>query len=73
MRSGTGEDLGIVVGVQLDAAGRPRKLAFRERTGDAPRFVPLRYVREAKDGVVRLAGPREGYHITRVMPDLDDD
>jgi len=72
VRSGTGEDLGEVVGVELDASGQPRKLAFRERAGDAPRFVPLRYVREARDGVVRLAGPREGYHITRVMPDLAD-
>jgi hypothetical protein len=64
--SGTGEDLGVVVGIEHDAFGRPKKLAFVESEGDEPRFVPLRFLREVRDGAVRLAGPREGYHITRV-------
>lgn len=74
MRSGTGEDLGTVTGVELDGAGRPARLAFVEGPGEPPRFVPLRFVREVAEGVVHLAGPRDGYHITRVgirtMPDL---
>lgn len=68
--SGTGEELGVVVGVENDRFGRPKKLAFLERGSGIQRFVPLRFVRDIEAGVVRLAGPREGYHITRVMPDL---
>lgn len=85
--SGTGEELGVVTGVENDRFGRPKKLVFREAGESATRFVPLRFVRGIEHGVVRLAGPREGYHITRVsgttaaqplarvMPDLlsDDD
>lgn len=66
VRSGTGEELGSVVAVVNDANGQPRKLVFVESEGDEPRFVHLRFVRAIEDGVVRLAGPREGYHITRV-------
>lgn len=76
VRSGTGEDLGVVVGVQFDANGRPRRLAFHEEGLDEPRSVPLRFVRDVRDGVVSLAGPREGYHITRVgrvMREPEDD
>ena len=64
--SGTGEDLGVVVGIEPDRFGRPKKLAFLEDGASAPRFVPLKFVRDIRDGVVKLAGPREGYHITRV-------
>lgn len=71
--SGTGEDLGLVIGIDHDANGRPRKIAFLEQPGDEPRHVHLRFVRSIGEGVVVLAGPRDGYHITRVrraMPDL---
>ena len=83
--SGTGEELGVVVGVENDRFGRPKKLAFLEAGATVARFVPLRFVRGIEDGIVRLAGPREGYHITRVtgttaaeplarlMPDLIGD
>lgn len=64
--SGTGEELGHVLGVENDRDGRPKKLCFVEHDGDEPRFVPLRFVRDIQQGVIRLAGPREGYHITRV-------
>lgn len=64
--SGTGEELGRVLGILNDREGRPKKVCFAERDGDEPRFVPLQFVRDIRDGIVRLAGPREGYHITRV-------
>lgn len=53
-------------GVENDREGRPKKICFVEHDGDEPRYVPLRFVRDIRDGVIRLAGPREGYHITRV-------
>lgn len=56
----------MIVGVQHDAEGNVRKIAFAERDGDEPRFVSLKFIRHVGDGTVRLAGPREGYHITRV-------
>lgn len=49
--------------------GRPKKLTFVETEGGPVRHVNLRFVRRIQDGVVALAGPREGYHITRVMRD----
>ena len=70
--SGTGEDIGVVVGVEPDRFGRPKKLAFLEEGAAAPRFVPLRFVRDIRDGVVKLAGPREGYHITKVGTSAED-
>lgn len=78
--SGTGEELGRVTGVVAGPDGRARKLAFVEEDGDEPRFVSLKFVRAIVDGKVRLAGPREGYHITRVrqrslvrfVPDRDE-
>lgn len=67
--SGIGEDLGVVVGVQADRHGRPKWLAFVEDPGATlpPRLAPLRFVKSFEGGVVRLKGPREGYHITRVQ------
>jgi hypothetical protein len=62
-----------VIGVAHDREGHPKKLAFLERGATEPRYVPLRYVRGIDGGVVRLAGPREGYHITRVMTDPGDE
>lgn len=64
--SGTGEELGVVLGVEDDRFGRPKWLAFAEESGAPARKVRLDYVRGVSEGVVRLAGPREGYHITRV-------
>ena len=64
--SGTGEELGVIVSVEPDRFGRPKKLVFIEEGSGAQRFVPLRFVRDVDGGVVKLAGPREGYHITRV-------
>lgn len=55
-----------MLGVENDREGRPKKICFVEHEGDEPRYVPLRFVRDIRDGVIRLAGPREGYHITRV-------
>lgn len=67
--SGTGERLGVIDGVIDDRWGRPKHLSFREPgAGGASRRVPLRFVRGVAQGEVRLAGPREGYHITRVEP-----
>jgi hypothetical protein len=73
LRSGSGEDLGVIVGVENDREGRPKKLAFLEDGARSPRYVPLRYVRGIDGGVVQLAGPREGYHITRVMRDPEEE
>ena|SRR5438552_4510908 len=71
--SGTGETLGVVVGVEPDRFGRPKKLAFVEEGSGATRYVPLQFVRGIEDGVVKLAGPRQGYHITRTSARLSDD
>jgi hypothetical protein len=67
--SGIGEDLGLVIGVQADRNGHPKWLAFVEDPAGAlpPRLAPLKYVKSFEPGVVRLKGPREGYHITRVQ------
>lgn len=70
--SGTGEDLGTALGVVHDRHGHPKWLAFTE-DGIHTRKVQLRWVRGVTTGTIRLAGPREGYHITRVMRDLDQD
>lgn len=66
--SGTGEDLGSAIGIVADRDGYPKWLAFTE-DGVHPRKVQLRWVRSVDGSAVRLAGPREGYHITRVMRD----
>ena len=73
MLSGTGEDLGLALGVVLDRHGHPKWLSFTE-DGVHVRKVQLRWVKRVGADGVRLAGPREGYHITRVtraMRDLD--
>ncbi|HEX2021598.1 MAG TPA: hypothetical protein VHH36_02735 [Candidatus Thermoplasmatota archaeon] len=67
--SGTGEPLGVVDGVIRDRWGRPKHLSFREEGSGVARHVPLRVVRGVREGAVRLAGPREGYHITRLGGD----
>lgn len=54
------------MGLVEDRDGRVRKIAFLEEDGGSPRYVPLRYIRTIHEGEIRLAGPREGYHITRV-------
>ena len=64
--SGTGEALGIVLGIESDRFGHPKWISFAEDARSPPRKVRLDFVRGVQDGVVRLAGPREGYHITRV-------
>ena len=64
--SGTGEDLGVALGVEHDRFGRPKWLSFQEEPGAAPRRVKLDFIRSVDEGEVRLAGPREGYHITRL-------
>lgn len=64
--SGTGEDLGIVTGIQADRHGHPKWLAFEEEPGAPSRLAPLKFVKSFDEGVVTLKGPREGYHITRV-------
>lgn len=64
--SGTGEELGRAVGLERDQDGIPKWLVFEESPGAPPRRVKLRFIRGVNDGVIRLAGPREGYHITRV-------
>lgn len=59
----------MVQGVENDPAGLAKWLTFLE-TNDAPlRKVRLEYVRDVREGSVRLAGPREGYHITRLHQD----
>ncbi|HET6403253.1 MAG TPA: PRC-barrel domain-containing protein, partial [Candidatus Thermoplasmatota archaeon] len=64
--SGTGEELGVILGVLCDRTGRPKWLRFLEADGAPERKVRLDVVRSVADGRVRLAGPREGYHITRL-------
>lgn len=64
--SGTGEELGRVLGVLADRTGHPKWLRFQETAGAPERKVRLDFVRGVREGVVRLAGPREGYHITRL-------
>lgn len=65
--SGTGEELGVVLGIERDRLGNPKWIQFAETEGAAPRKVRLDFIRGVRDGVVRLAGPREGYHITRLQ------
>src|SRR5581483_12275748 len=45
--SGTGEDLGVVVGVQSDRRGQPKWIAFQEdaTSEELPRLAPLKYVK----------------------------
>ena len=64
--SGTGEELGVVLGVQRDRMGHPKWLRFLEADGAPERKVRLDFVRRVDGDGVRLAGPREGYHITRL-------
>ena len=70
--SGTGEDLGVVVGVQADRHGVPKWIAFVEDPASPRRLAPLKFVKSFEGGVVRLMGPREGYHITRVQDRNDN-
>lgn len=63
--SGTGEDLGTIRGILPDRRGLPKWIEFVEDDGTLRR-APLWSVRGVGAGVVRLAGPREGYHITRL-------
>ena len=65
--SGTGEILGRAVGIEPDRHGMPKWMTFLEDGSDEPRRVKLMFVRGIADGTIRLAGPREGYHITRIM------
>lgn len=64
--SGTGELLGTVVGIEQDRWGRPKHLRFVEPGGVEARRAPLRVVRRVEPDGIHLAGPREGYHITRL-------
>ena len=64
--SGTGEELGTILGIECDRFGRPKWLRFQEDAASPERKVRLDFVRRVEAGEVRLAGPREGYHITRV-------
>lgn len=71
--SGTGEELGVAVGIEQDRFGEPKWITFVEADGAPPRKVKLRYVRSVDGECIRLAGPREGYHITRVHPAVKPD
>jgi hypothetical protein len=64
--SGTGEELGVVLGIESDRFGVPKWLTFQESPDTPPRRVKLDFVRGVEADGVRLLGPREGYHITRV-------
>lgn len=68
LRSGTGEELGVVVDIEEDRWGRPKHLRFREPGSDELRRAPLRFIRSVHGGAVHMAGPREGYHIARLGP-----
>ena len=70
--SGIGEELGLVLGVEHDKFGHPKWLSFQEQGAAAPRRVRLDFVRGVTGDSVVLAGPREGYHITRVMRDPEE-
>lgn len=59
----------MILGIEHDRAGFPKWLTFLERPGATVRKVRLDLVRDIAQGRVRLAGPREGYHITRLYPD----
>jgi hypothetical protein len=56
----------VILGIALDRMGHPKWLRFSEAEGAPERKVRLDFVREIEGGQVRLAGPREGYHITRL-------
>lgn len=58
----------MIVGVEADAFGMPKWLTFVETPGAPPRRVKLEFVRDVDAQRVRLAGPRQGYHITRLQP-----
>lgn len=60
-----------MIGIEPDRHGFPKWLAFTE-DGIHARKVNLQFVRRVEGDAVRLAGPREGYHITRVMRDPDE-
>ena len=69
--SGTGEDLGLALGIERDRHGHPKWLSFTE-DGVHVRMVQLRWIKGVDADGVRLAGPREGYHITRVTRVMRD-
>jgi len=64
--SGTGEELGTILGVETDRFGDPKWIRFLEAANAPPRKVRLDFVRSVEGGAVTLRGPREGYHITRL-------
>lgn len=64
--SGTGEELGTILGIEHDRHGQPKWLTFLETPHAPPRKVRLEHIRQIHDGTIHLAGPREGYHITRI-------
>lgn len=64
--SGTGERLGVVVHIENDRFGQPKHLTFLEPGATHARRVPLRVVRRVDEDGIHLAGPRQGYHITRL-------
>lgn len=66
--SGTGEELGTVMGVEQDRRGIPKWLTFLETPGAPLRKVNLEFVRGVDAQGIRVAGPRDGYHITRLHP-----
>jgi hypothetical protein len=61
----------VALGIERDRNGYPKWIAFTE-DGVHARKVQLRFVRSIGSEGVRLLGPREGYHITRVMRDVDE-
>lgn len=61
-----------MLGIERDRDGYPKWISFTE-DGVHARKVQLRFVRAVGPQAVHLLGPREGYHITRVMRDPEDD
>lgn len=64
--SGTGEELGTILGVENDRTGAPKWICFLEGPHTPARKVRLDFVRAIMPEGVMLCGPREGYHITRL-------
>lgn len=56
----------MVLGVLRDRMGHAKWLRFTETEGAPERKVRLDFVRHVDGTGIRLAGPREGYHITRL-------
>ncbi|HWG91661.1 MAG TPA: hypothetical protein VNZ52_12505 [Candidatus Thermoplasmatota archaeon] len=68
--SGLGEEIGVVVGVEPYPSGFAHKLHVREAdpigTVEVVHTIDERFVKEVTTDRIRLKGPREGFHITRV-------